>query len=313
MKVRASVLGDRRLLLLLTPALAMVLVFCWIPSGVAIVNAFYDWNGGDERRFVGLANFLRLAADPVFWGSMLTLLVLVLANILKLVPSIALAVLIHRMRSQRAQYWYRVAVVLPMVVPGLVTLFVWKGFFDANLGAFNAVLEASGMHAVLCHLDAWLGWGEVFAEDQSPAWLGQSELVLPALVLWGFPWIGSVGVLLYLGGLQSIGTEIYEAAALDGAGPWRIFRSIELPLILGQVRTNLTLLFIGTIQGFGLQYLLLGENGGPASAGMVPGLWMFNRAFFATEFGYACAIGLVLAAMIMMLTWLNHRFVTVDR
>lgn len=303
---------DLSLHLLLIPSLAMVAVFCWLPAGSALMHAFYEWGGAEEKRFIGLDNFARLLADGTFWGSCLTILILVAANVLKLIPSIALAVLIHRMRSQRAQYWYRIAVVLPMIVPGLVTLFVWKSFFDANLGALNALLDATGVQALLLLADQAFGWG-VFEAGRGAAWLGQPELVIPALILWGFPWIGAVGVLIYLAGLQAIGTEVYEAAELDGAGPWQVFWRIELPLILGQVRTTLTLLFIGTIQGFGLQYLLLGEGGGPDGRGMVPGLWMFNRAFFATEFGYACAIGLVLAAFIMLLTWLNHRFVKVER
>jgi ABC-type sugar transport system permease subunit len=303
---------DLGLLLLVVPSLAMVLVFCWLPASSAVVHAFQEWGGGEDSRFIGLDNFVRLAHDKVFWGSCLTILVLVVANILKLIPSILLAVLIHRMRSEKAQYWYRIAVVLPMIVPALVTLFVWKGFFDANLGALNALLDATGVQSALVWLDGIFGWG-VFEAGRGAAWLGQPGLVLPALILWGFPWLGAVGVLIYLAGLQAIGAEVYEAAELDGADGWQIFWRIELPLILGQVRTTLTLLFIGTIQGFGLQYLLLGEGGGPDGRGMVPGLWMFNRAFFATEFGYACAIGLVLALVIMLLTWLNHRFVKVER
>lgn len=303
---------DLGILLLALPSLAMVLVFCWLPAGSAILHAFQEWGGGEDSRYIGLDNFTRLAQDRVFWGSCLTILVLVVANVIKLIPSILLAVLIHRMRSEQAQYWYRIAVVLPMVVPSLVTLFVWKGFFDANLGALNALLDATGVQALLVHLDGIFGWG-VFEAGRGAAWLGQPALVIPALILWGFPWIGAVGVLIYLAGLQSIGKEVYEAAELDGANGWQVFWRIELPLILGQVRTTLTLLFIGTIQGFGLQYLLLGEAGGPDGRGMVPGLWMFNRAFFATEFGYACAIGLVLALVIMLLTWLNHRFVKVAR
>jgi ABC-type sugar transport system permease subunit len=303
---------DLGILLLVLPSLAMVLVFCWLPASSAILHAFQEWGGGEDSRFIGLDNFTRLAQDKVFWGSCLTILILVVANVIKLIPSILLAVLIHRMRSEKAQYWYRIAVVLPMIVPALVTLFVWKSFFDANLGALNALLDATGVQSLLVHLDGLFGWG-VFEAGRGAAWLGQPALVIPALILWGFPWIGAVGVLIYLAGLQSIGKEVYEAAELDGANGWQVFWRIELPLILGQVRTTLTLLFIGTIQGFGLPYLLLGEAGGPDGRGMVPGLWMFNRAFYATEFGYACAIGLVLALVIMLLTWLNHRFIKVAR
>jgi raffinose/stachyose/melibiose transport system permease protein len=72
-------------------------------------------------------------------------------------------------------------------------------------------------------------------------------------------------------------------------------------------------MIIGTLQGFGLQLLLLGDSGGPAGAGMVPGLWMYNRAFSAGEFGYACAIGLILFIFILALTWVNNKFVRVEK
>jgi ABC-type sugar transport system permease subunit len=120
-------------------------------------------------------------------------------------------------------------------------------------------------------------------------------------------------VLIYLAGLESIGREVYEAAELDGVGPIGKFFHIELPLVLTQVRVSIVLLIIGTIQGYGLQLLLLGSSGGPAGRGMTPGLWMYNRAFIAGEFGYACAIGMILFVFIFVLTWLNHRCVRIDQ
>jgi ABC-type sugar transport system permease subunit len=96
-------------------------------------------------------------------------------------------------------------------------------------------------------------------------------------------------------------------------GPIGKFFHIELPLILTQVRLNLILLVIATLQGYGLQLLLLGESGGPGGRGMVPGLWMYNRAFIAGEFGYACAVGMILFAFILILTLVNHRFVRVEK
>jgi ABC-type sugar transport system permease subunit len=233
-------------------------------------------------------------------------------NLVKMIPSIALAVVIHRLRSDRWQYAYRALLVVPMIVPSLVTLFIWKFFFDPNLGAFNRILDVTGGKRALVWLDGLLGWG-VFHEGVPIGWLSQTELILPALFLWGFPWIGAVGVLMYLAGLQGIGQEVYEAAELDGVGPWGRFFHIELPLILTQVRLSLVLLVIGTLQGYGLQLLLLGENGGPGSRGLTPGLWMYNRAFIAGEFGYACAIGMILFVFILVLTFVNNRWVRVEK
>jgi raffinose/stachyose/melibiose transport system permease protein len=303
---------DWTLYLFIVPSLVLIAWFAYTPTFSAIYHSFFDWSGGVEKRFVGFENYARAFRDSVFWSSFVTIGILVLANIVKLIPSIAVAVMIHRLKSERWQYWYRVLVVVPMVVPGLVVLFIWKGFFDPSAGALNQFLNATGLMEILCSLDQLAGWG-VFQAGRNPIWLGQPELIIPALILWGFPWIGAVGVLVYLAGLQSIGTEVYESADLDGVNSLQKFFYIELPLILTQVRITLALLIIGTLQGFGFQLLLLGENGGPGSRGMVPGLWMYNRAFYQGEFGYACALGFVIFSAIMLLIYLNNKFVRVDK
>jgi ABC-type sugar transport system permease subunit len=309
---RAKALREWRLYFFVVPSLVMVGVFAYFPAASAIYHSFFDWQGGETKQFIGWGNFQRIWNDGVLWSSFVTVGALILFNLIKMIPSIAMAVMIHRLKSDRWQYLYRVLLVVPMIVPGLVTLFIWKFFFDPNLGLLNRVLDATGLKSLLVQLDQWLGWGVFYAEVPI-GWLSQPELILPALFLWGFPWIGAVGVLIYLAGLQSIGSEIYEAAELDGIGPIQKFFYIELPLILTQVRLSLTLLVISTLQGYGLQLLLLGDSGGPGGRGMTPGLWMYNRAFIAGEFGYACAVGMVLFVFILVLTLINNRFVRVEK
>jgi raffinose/stachyose/melibiose transport system permease protein len=309
---RTKAIREWRLYLFVVPSLIMVAVFAYYPAASAVYHSFFDWQGGETKQFIGWENFRRIASDGVLWSSFMTVGALIVFNIFKMIPSIAMAVMIHRLRSERWQYLYRVLLVVPMIVPGLVTLFIWKFFFDPNLGLLNQVLDATGLKSVLVQVDQWFGWGVFFAEAPI-GWLSQPALILPALFLWGVPWIGAVGVLIYLAGLQSIGPEIYEAAELDGIGPIQKFFYIELPLIVTQVRLSLTLLVISTFQGYGLQLLLLGDSGGPGGSGMTPGLWMYNRAFIAGEFGYACAVGMILFVFILVLTLINNRFVRVEK
>jgi raffinose/stachyose/melibiose transport system permease protein len=199
-----------------------------------------------------------------------------------------------------------------MIIPSLVTLFIWKFFFNPQ-GLLNQFLDYSGLKNSLVWLDSnLLGWN-AFVEGVPIPWLSHPNLIIPALIIWGFPWIGAVGVLVYLAGLQSIGQEVYEAAELDGINWYQKFLYIELPLIMTQVRLMVILMMIGTLQGFGLQLLLLGPEGGPGGAGMVPGLWMFYRAFVAGEFGYACAVGMVLFVFILVLTYINNKFIRVEK
>lgn len=298
--------------LMVIPALVMIGTFAYTPAASAIYHSFFDWQGGDFKRYIGLENFTRALEDTVFWKSFITVAILLTANILKLMPSILIAVLIHRLRSEGAQYFYRVLVVLPMIVPGLVMLFIWKFFYDPNYGVLNKVLNGLGIKSLLVMLDNQFAWG-VFQEGVPIGWLNTPELIIPALIIWGFPWLGVVGVLVFLAGLQNIDKDIYEAAELDGISSLGMFFRIELPLIMTQVRLMLVLLIIGTLQGFGLILLLLGINGGPDQRGLVPGLWMYNRAFGAGEFGYACALGMILFVIILVLTWINNRFVRVSK
>jgi len=301
-----------RLYLFIIPSILFVGTFSYFPAISAVYHSFFDWQGGDSKQFIGLANFKKIGGDTVLWASFGTIGILVVANVFKLIPSILMAVLIHRLKSDKWQYWYRVLLVVPMIVPGLVTLFIWKFFFDPNIGVLNQVLDATGLKSLLVMVDSFFKWG-IFQDGMPVAWLSDPNLILPSLIIWGFPWIGAVGVLIYLSGLQAIGTEIYEAAELDGAGSWQQFLHIEFPLIMTQVRLSLVLMIIGTLQGFGLQMLLLGTSGGPEGRGMVPGLWMFNKAFVAGEFRYACGVGILLFVFILGLTYLNNKYVRVDK
>jgi ABC-type sugar transport system permease subunit len=308
----SKALREWRLYWFVVPSLLLVCTFSYFPAVSAIYHSFFDWQGGEAKYFVGWENFRRALGDRTLWQSFGTVAILMGFNVVKMVPSILMAILIHRLRSDRWQYFYRVILVVPMIVPQLVVLFIWKFFLDPNLGVLNRLLDFTGGKSVLVWLDHLFGW-KVFFDHVPVGWLSQPELILPSLFIWGFPWIGAVGVLIYLAGLQSIGQEVYEAADIDGIGPIGKFFYIELPLILTQVRLSLVLLIIGTIQGYGLQLLLLGESGGPGGKGMVPGLWMYNRAFIAGEFGYACAVGMIIFLGILALTWVNNRYVRVDK
>jgi ABC-type sugar transport system permease subunit len=250
--------------------------------------------------------------DQILWSGFGVIFILVLANLVKMVPSIVTAVFIHRLKSERWQYIYRVLFVVPMIVPAMVGLLVWKSFYDPTQGILNRILNGSGFMEVLVWMDGVFSWG-VFHAGANPSWLGDVSLVIPALVFWGFPWVGTVGVLIYLTGLASIDESVYEAADLDNASALQKFFYIEFPLILTQVRINLVLMIIGTLQTYGQILILLGDTGGPRGVALVPGLYMFRSAFVELYAGKACAIGLIVFFFILILTEINNRFVRVEK
>lgn len=174
---------------------------------------------------------------------------------------------------------------------------MWKYFYEPNAGVLNELLRGLGL----------LGTTEIIQ------WLSDPILVIPSLIFAGFPWVGAFGVLIYLAGLQNISEEIYEAAETDGAGPLRIFWQIELPLIMTQIRINLVLMMIGTVQQWQNVYLFVGESGGPNGIATVPGLLVFREAFSRGYFGYGCAVGFVLFLLTLILTYFNNRFVRTEK
>ncbi len=306
------------LYLLLLPALGLIAAFEYWPAGSGVVHSFFRWDGDELATYIGTQNYTRALTDPTIGSAFVVVGILFAASLFKMVPSIITAVVIHRVVSDKARYLYRLLFVVPMVIPSMVVLLIWKFFYNPVVGLLNNFLTATHLMDVLVTVNGWLVSAHmanrpVFADGRTPAWLGDSSLVLPALIFWGFPWIGIIGVLIYLSGLEKIPKSVYECAELDGVGWFGKFIYIELPLIATQVRINLVLLIIGVLSDYGLMLVLLDSSGGPGGAAMVPGLYMYYNAFVKREAGYACAIGILLFFIILALTYVNNKFVRVEK
>lgn len=300
------------LYLFLIPSLIAITLFAYYPTASAVYHSLYNWNGDDISEYVGLRNFREALTDPTLWYGFQVIFVLVAANIFRMIPSIATAIAIHRLKNDRWAYLYKVLFVVPMIIPWMVTLLIWKFFFDPSIGLLNMFLNTTGLMHVMNWFDSLIGLG-VFQAGENPIWLGDQALIIPSLIMWGFPWVGVVSVLIYLAGLQEIDESIFEAGALDGVTSFQKFRFIEFPLIMTQVRINLVLMIIWTLQDYGLILILLGDGGGPNGVAMVPGLYMFRSAFVDGRAGYACAIGFIIFVFILVLTEINNRVVRVDK
>lgn len=283
-------------LLVLLP-LSLVLFFSYAPIVSGFIHIFYRWDGDMVREFIGLNNLRRMIDDRELWRSLGVLLIFILANFIKMIPPLFAALVLHHIAGARWQYVYRICFVIPMIIPAMVFILMWKYFLEPNQGAINELLRTLA----------------ILGPTQSIAWLSDASLVIWSLILVGFPWVGAFGVLVYLAGLQNISNDIYEAAAIEGAGPLRVFWNVELPLIMTQVRINLVLTIIATIQGWEFVYLFVGEAGGPKGMATVPGLLIFRESFSHGYFGYGCAIGFLLFLVTLALTWVNNRYIRVDK
>ncbi len=272
---------------LLLPCFSLLILFNYYPAFLAMWGSIFTLDYGREGEYVGLQNFRELWDDPTFIASVRNVVLLTLfGTVTAITIPIFVAEWIFRLRSDRAQYFYRIIMVWPAIVPGLVTLLLWQFIYDPYYGLLNAMLRGVG-------LDSWA----------TKAWLADPDLALYALMGSSFPFVGGIGVLIYLAGLQSIPVEIYDAAKLDGAGGMRQFLTIDLPLIKGQIRLNMVLSIITGLQVLTGPLVLTG--GGPVDSTMVPGLYMYQQAFTYGRLGYASAIGVLVFIAVFVLTVLN--------
>lgn len=266
-------------------AFILVLVFSVYPILSALYHSFTEWDLANTK-FIGFDNFIRLFKDPIFWKSMRNLLILITTGlVLGNGAAIFLAELLHNLRSKRASNIYRFIFLLPALVPGIVVMLMWTKiiFNPADSGLVNTILKYFNIDAK--------GW--YFDEKTS----------LLSMILTGFPWVGGTSFLIYLAGLNNIPESVYEAAAIDGANVFRRIISIDLPLIKSQLKYFLVLGIIGGMQSFDMQ--LMFTKGGPNYSTSVPGYYMYEKAFYAKEFGYAAAIGFVLFVITLVFTIIN--------
>ena len=292
--------------LFVLPTLITIGLFIYYPASSGIFHSFFRWNGADIAEPVGWQNYTDLVQSSEFWCSFKNALTLGIANAFKMVIALLVAVCIHRCRSEKVQYLYRLAFVIPMVIPPLVIALIWRSFFfEATSGYLNRFIAVLHLDPLLNALAPLLGWGDAFAGAAKPAWLGDPRLLMTSVIIWGFPWISSLAILTHLAKLQGISKDVYEAAQIDGVNWWTKFTRIELPLITGSIYLMLVLTIIGTIMDAGMIIALAGFEGGPGGKVDVPALFMLRKAFIDQKMGYACAVGLVLTVIVMSLEKLS--------
>lgn len=273
---------------LLFPSFFLLATFNYFPALSGLYHAFTDWESGRAAVFNGLDNFRLLLHDRAFSTGIGNMLILLAAGLFKaiVVPFVA-AELILFLMSKRLQWLFRTLFLLPMVVPGMVTVLIWRFVYDPNTGLLNQALTAVGL------------------ENLTRNWLGEPSTALGSIIAMGFPWIGGFGLLIYLAGLMQIPDSVLEAYSLESRNVLRRVWHIDIPLVRGQMRMLAILTFIGSVQDF--QTILMLTRGGPGASTYVPALRMYYQAFNYSNFGYGAAIGLLLFCLILIITVINMK------
>jgi multiple sugar transport system permease protein len=270
--------------LFLAPNFLGVLVFIAFPVFFALYMSFQDWNGVTPPRFVGLGNFHELFSDPIVWRTLKNTAVYTLLTVpTGVVFSLGVAVLLHQ--RVRGLALFRSAMFIPVVTSALAVAVIWKWIFDYDNGLINDVLSLLNLNQI-----PWLG---------DPTW---AMIGLAIMGVWqGF---GLTAVIL-LAALQGVPTSLLEAAAIDGAGAWRRFWSITLPLIAPAMLFVTITSFIASFQVFAQVYYM--TAGGPNYGTYVMNFLVYQRAFQQNRFGSASALAYILFAIIFVVTMVQLR------
>ncbi len=240
----------------------------------------------DNFRFVGLRNFAAALSDEVFWIALANSAIWVTGIVaLQLLLGLGAALLLNQ------SFWWRglarALVIIPWALPSVIIGLMWTWIYDFNLGVFNDILLRLGLISA------------------PHPWLAQPSTALAcvmlALVWQGFPFF----TVTILAGLQTVPGELYEAAEIDGASPWRQFLHVTLPSIAGIVTTAVLLRIIWVANS--LDVILVMTGGGPGYATHTLPLYAFLRAYTGMEFGYAASLSLMLTAILLGIVWLYVR------
>ncbi len=265
----------------LAPCLLGLLIFTYIPVLASFGLSFSYWNLLGTPRFVGLDNYLAVLNDALFWKSFgITCFFVLVSGILEVAIALVLAVWLNR--AIFGQAFFRTAYFLPFITPMVSVALVWGWLYDPSYGILNWLLQQA--HLI-----------------QKPVpWLYDPNTALWAvMVLRVWKDIG-YNIVIFLAGLQAVSPSLYESAELDGAGPWRTFWQVTLPMITPTLFFVAVMAFINGFQAFDTVYLL--TQGGPEHSTELLVYWMFKNAFEFYKIGPASAIAYILFVVILALT-----------
>jgi raffinose/stachyose/melibiose transport system permease protein len=276
--------------LFLLPAFAFFLVFLVYPILQSVYFSLFNWKGfGPAVNFIGLENYSRILNDHVFMIALRNgVLIVVLSLALQLPLSMALALMVGRNLPGRV--FFRTVFFLPYVFSEVITGIIWYSMYrpDAQTGFFNALLT-------------------LIPGVQAQAFLGNPDTVL-ACIFVALTWkYFGFHMLLYMAGVQNISQEIEEAARIDGANGAQTLFYITLPLLASTIRTSVYLSVLGSLQQFGLVWIM--TQGGPVSASETMATYLYRFAFVRFALGYGSAIAIVMLLICLAFSLVYQRLV----
>ena len=273
-------------LLFLSPTLVVFGAFILFPVIFSFYLSFQKWNMfGGSSTYVGLDNYISLFKNPDFWLVLKNTLIYTLATVpLNMIFSLLIAYALNK--KIIGKKFLRTALFAPVVISPVAAAVIWRWLYDPNFGLINYFLGFFGIGSI--------------------NWLNDPSAAMFALIIMGVWKTFGINMILFSAGLQAIPENYYEAALIDGAGPWARFWHVTIPLLAPTLFFIMVMSMIGSFQVFDLVYVL--TSGGPLGATKVLVFYIYEYAFKYFQMGYASAASYVLFAILFIFTMLQIRF-----
>lgn len=262
-------------LVFILPAIIGILVFIIIPVFFSFGLSFVKWDLLNKPQFVGLANYLEIFTEPLFGKILLNTIIYALATSIfaVIIPLILACILNSKIRGAE---FFKTAYFLPFVTPMIVIAIIWQWIFDPNIGILNYFLKL--------HIN----------------WLYDTNFAMIALIIVSVWKLIGYNMVIFLAGLSGVSQSLYEAAKIDGASPFRIFKDITVPILSPTIFFVVLITCISSFQVFDLIYMM--TQGGPMDSTNVLVYAVYKNAFEYFQVGKASAIAYVLFVIILILT-----------
>ena len=281
----------RLFMFFIMPALVIYSIFIIYPIFSTGYNSMFNWTGlNDEKEFIGLENYRRLAADTAFSDSFRNNLWVIVASVFLQIPlGLLMAILVEKKSKQNNIL--RIMYFIPFLMSTVAIGLTWSFLYDPMIGVFNHWIGALGF------------------DTSQLLWLGSKDLALFSVllvVLWNY---APFSMIIFNAALGTINKDYYEAASIDGATVWQQFKVITLPLLTPTIMNNVVLSLVGSLKSFDLFYIM--TQGGPGTSTELMGTYMYKQGFKYFKMGYASAVAFTMFCVsvltIVFVKWVQKK------
>ncbi|MFC0212314.1 carbohydrate ABC transporter permease [Paenibacillus chartarius] len=268
--------------------MSLLFTFTFYPALKLVYLSFTDWDGvSPDQKWIGWNNYVEIFQNPKIFGVFVNQIPYFLVGVVQNAVALLFAVILNR--KLKGRNFFRMILFLPFIMNGVAVAFMFQFVFDTTTGSLNALLDAVGLGAL------------------KTSWLGNSNIVNYSLASVGFWRFMGYNMVIYIGALQAIPGDMYEAATIDGASGSQQFWHLTLPHLTKIIELNMFLTISGALSVFDLPFIL--TNGGPAGASTTFVFKTVETAFQFNNYGLASAMSIVLLLITVVILGIQNQVI----